>query len=835
VKRLVDWLTRLAIHHWRATLLVTIVVTITGAIATTQLRLDPAVVSFLPAHNRAVIDFRRTLEALGTTDQHFVLVELPHGADASTYESVIDDLASRYERSPLVESVDARVPDPRELVEHLLPYATLMLRRDEVDALAKLLTDDAIRESMARNRMLLSTPQSSVAKSIVPLDPLGLRTIFLSRLGGGVSNVKLDLASGYLLSADHTAFLLIVHPKFAAHDVASTHAFMQDVARIDAEALAAFRTAHPEAAAPRISEAGAYAINEEDAQLIRGDMVLNVIISVAGVLALFLFAFRRGAAILYAVGPMAAAIVSTFGLAALTVRSLSAASAGFAALLAGLGIDFITVLYQRFTEERNRDASVEDAIRTTMRTTMPGVAAASLTTAATFYAFLVTDFRGMAQMGFLTGTGILFFFLAVAFVLPALIVWRERGKDRPPRIQLHAFGTQRLMRACIARPHTTIVVWCAITMISIVIATQVEFNDDAARLRPSGTAAVAAQMRAGKIFGRHANVGLLVADGKTADEALQRSETVLPLLDRLAAERRIGGFDSLAGLVPTIATQSEALARMRELPPAAFDAERVAKSIAASAEANGLKPAAFEEFSDALRTALGTREPVDIGAIQDPMLTKLSTRFVQEHRGVWYVVSYVYPPEGGWSNKTPPELMRLSESTPHVVFTGPNIVSAALREVARFDAIRSTLLGLALVFVLFAFAFRSLGYAALSFIPFIAGAAGMLAIMAMLGLELNLINIFAGLMIVGVATDYAVYMLQRYRENPAVFAGAAIETGQAVAMAALTTIAGYGSFAVSHYPGLRSVGYITTLGIGVSALAALTLLPAILVLKTRRS
>ena len=56
------------------------------------------------------------------------------------------------------------------------------------------------------------------------------------------------------------------------------------------------------------------------------------------------------------------------------------------------------------------------------------------------------------------------------------------------------------------------------------------------------------------------------------------------------------------------------------------------------------------------------------------------------------------------------------------------------------------------------------------------------------------------------------------------------ETGKAIIMAALTAIVGYGSFAISHYPGLRSIGYASTFGIGLSGLAAITLLPAILVL-----
>ena len=47
-------------------------------------------------------------------------------------------------------------------------------------------------------------------------------------------------------------------------------------------------------------------------------------------------------------------------------------------------------------------------------------------------------------------------------------------------------------------------------------------------------------------------------------------------------------------------------------------------------------------------------------------------------------------------------------------------------------------------------------------------------------------------------------------------------------MAAMTCIVGFGSFAISHYPGLRSIGYACTFGVTFSALATITLLPALL-------
>jgi len=90
------------------------------------------------------------------------------------------------------------------------------------------------------------------------------------------------------------------------------------------------------------------------------------------------------------------------------VGHLSSATSAFAALLIGLGVDFVIVLYGRYVEERHGGASHEEAAEAFGRTTGVGVMLGAVTTAATFYAFLVTDFRGLKELGLITGTGILF-------------------------------------------------------------------------------------------------------------------------------------------------------------------------------------------------------------------------------------------------------------------------------------------------------------------------------------------------------------------------------------------------------------------------------------------
>jgi predicted RND superfamily exporter protein len=60
------------------------------------------------------------------------------------------------------------------------------------------------------------------------------------------------------------------------------------------------------------------------------------------------------------------------------------------------------------------------------------------------------------------------------------------------------------------------------------------------------------------------------------------------------------------------------------------------------------------------------------------------------------------------------------------------------------------------------------------------------------------------------------------------------ETGRAIGMAAVTTMVGFGSLVMSSYPGLRSIGYLAILGALFTSLVAITLLPAYLMLGSRR-
>jgi len=830
--RLLDALARFCLRRSRQILLAALVLALIAAAAASRLTFDTDLLNLIPQKNKQVNDFRKVLRDMGTIDYHIVILNLPAGRDVHDYEPLIDAIARRYAADPRIEDVTWRIPNPLDFVEVILPRALLFLTPAELDEVAARLSDAGIRESVARNRALLETPQSFALKQLVQFDPFNLAPIFIRKFQSAGGGFKMDASSGYYVSSDHSTVLILTKPKRPAQDVPFAKELLADGARYEADALHQFRMEAPRGMPmPSIAHTGGYEIAVGDADLIRQDVILNVFGSFFGVLALFLYAFRRAAAIGYAGAPLALGLALTFGTAGVVYGQLSQASAGFAALLAGLGIDFITVLYGRYVDERNRGADLPAAIRTMMQTTMPGVIVAAVTTAGTFYAFLATDFRGMTQLGFLTGTGILFFLLCVMFVLPALIVFSERKETRrAPKLYLHSFGSGKLIDIAVARPAVTIAIWAAFIVICAALATRVHFSDNIQDLRAKGNPGVVNQARITQKFGQSFDFMMYVTTAPGFDQVMARTYAAAADLDALVRDHTIASIQSISTFLPPPARQRVIIEELRRGRTDRFNIERIRRTFRAALVANGFRPQAYDNSMRLFSQALAAAEPVSLQTLGDKDLQKLAARFVKQVDGTWMSVIYVYPTGGRWPRDVPPKLLAVAAKHPGDILTGVNLVSGTLRRIVRADATRATLIGFFAVFILMWLSFRTVRRALLTFVPFVAGATGMLGLMALLGLEFNFMNIFVGLMIIGVATDYAIYMLQRYIENPHTFRHAAHETGKAIIMAALTAIVGYGSFALSHYPGLRSIGYASTFGIGLSGLAAITLLPAILVI-----
>src|SRR5207237_8067377 len=167
IERILDALAELCLRRSKQIILAAVIVAIAAVIAASRLTFDPDLLNLIPQKNKQVNDFRKVLHDMGTIDYHIVVMTMPPGRDARDYEVLIEAIADGYKKNPRIEDITYRIPNPLDFVEVILPRALLFLTPAELNAVAEKLSDNGIRESVARNRAMLETPQAFAMKQLV--------------------------------------------------------------------------------------------------------------------------------------------------------------------------------------------------------------------------------------------------------------------------------------------------------------------------------------------------------------------------------------------------------------------------------------------------------------------------------------------------------------------------------------------------------------------------------------------------------------------------------------------------------------------------------------------
>jgi len=101
--------------------------------------------------------------------------------------------------------------------------------------------------------------------------------------------------------------------------------------------------------------------------------------------------------------------------------------------------------------------------------------------------------------------------------------------------------------------------------------------------------------------------------------------------------------------------------------------------------------------------------------------------------------------------------------------------------------------------------------------------------MYLTGMKLNFFNIVVLPSVIGIGVDNGVHIYHRYlEEGPGSLYYVLKNTGLAISMTTLTTIAGYSGLILANHPGLNSIGDLAVIGIISTYVTAMILLPALL-------
>ncbi len=833
-QRLLLRVERFSREHYRLVFLMALLAVVAGVVMSSRLELESDILKLIPAGNRQVDAFKSAVREFGSIDYLIVVLDAGKKAGPDDLEDFADLYAERLRSlDEDIEDVEYRFRLDADFLELFYRNALLFLPPSEIPELAQKLSTGAIDRKLREDRLMLASPASPVAEQMLRYDPLGLMPLFLNRLAGSRGAFKIDLSDGYYLSRDNTKLIMLVKPTKPSQDLDFDRRLL-DEARSAAAAVREELAGDDESASPvTVRFGGNYAMALEESDLIRADVKRNLWVSLLAVSALYWLCYRRFAALLYSSIPLLVGQALTAVLAFLVLHRLNAATSSFTALLMGLGTDFTIVMYARYIEERRRGLDLAAATEAMVGETGLGVFTGAITSAGTFYAMCISRFRGLFDLGFLIGSGILLCGVAIVFMLPAMIKWNEgvrrRKVDSIRKLHLQSFGLERLIPFSVRHRRAVLVATAIATVAGGWLATRLDFDDSINALRSNRTEASVVQHELAQTFDASLSYMMAIAEADTRAEAIALTAEIQERLRPFLADGTIGSYDSILTYLPPLAEQEAVIRAVRDRKDDAFDPERIRRDFIRGLRENGFREDAFGGYLARMERFLRPERPITLDDLVRQGLGRLVERYVRESGGKVRVVTYLFTRDPRWKRTPPPGLVQaLSDGDPGIVVTGTNVVGRELRRFFSREAPRAVVVGLVLVFVLLLVDFRSLKLTSIAMLQLVCGVLMMLGAMRVLGIELNYVNAFVATMILGVGIDYSIHLVHRMHGHRGRVEPGLLETGKAVVMAALTNIAGFGTLVLGSYPALRSFGLVACIGSLTCLVTALTLVPAMM-------
>ena len=171
-----------------------------------------------------------------------------------------------------------------------------------------------------------------------------------------------------------------------------------------------------------VSLTGQVPMNDDQFSVIRNSALRDTLTAILGVLIVLWLALRSIKIIVAVFFSLMVGLTATAALGLAMVGSFNLISIAFFVLFVGLGVDFSIQFSVRYRSERHELGDLETALRSAAQKAGKPLALAAAATAAGFFAFLPTSYRGLSELGLIAGCGMLIAFVCSITLVPAMLM-----------------------------------------------------------------------------------------------------------------------------------------------------------------------------------------------------------------------------------------------------------------------------------------------------------------------------------------------------------------------------------------------------------------------------
>lgn len=612
-------------------------------------------------------------------------------------------------------------------------------------------------------------------------------------------------------------------------------------------------------AAPQILCTGRTAYVSEMASKLKSDIISTMLGSIVLVGLTFWAGFRRWKPLRAIVDALLLSCLLAVAMGAALFGALNMITIGLCSILVGLGIDLAMVLYAFYSGEREHGLSHEQAIAAALRAHAKGIWFGAMTTAAAFLCLVGSGSPGYRELGVLIACGILiaalvmmtFLWLFLSISLPrwlylvvsrfagvALLagavhvamtmktwsayVWQNVGSAVCAAviavILVRVLGkwTARVPDLVLSRPKRMLVPGVCLLVVFAIIATapvgKIIFDLDPKTLEPQESNAGYALREIMKRMNPTKQEVVLAVIEAPDEESLSAAWGKAQAAWEKLVPNTLSNVVTPAGLATSSARMKANAEKL-----AAFDFTKARTAFDAALTANEFPP---EQFA-------GARGLLD--ALADASAGKLNVlewrRNLPESSAWWFLIDSFLSRERplGMARLIAPteiqdaeqaEAMRKSLAVPGVDFklSGWGFTLAELAPFSKGKMIKLSALMIAINIVILSILFRSWREVAILMVGMGFSICGLFATMKIFEVSLNLFNIIAFPLVLGVGVDYSIYAALALRSSDPRRELAAIM--KPLLLSGLTTVIGFITLAWAYNPALRGLGLLCGIGVG---------------------
>ena len=555
-------------------------------------------------------------------------------------------------------------------------------------------------------------------------------------------------------------------------------------------------------------------------------------------------------------------LVITAAFATFAVGELNLISVAFTVLYIGLGVDYAIHYCLRYRELRSEGMDNMSAIEESSRNVGGSLFLCAVTTAIGFFAFVPTDFKGVAQLGLISGSGIFISLLITMTLLPALlslIPFKSTGNRDLKNISKRA-------RAITAFPVTYArsikIITVLVTVFLAVLLTRVQFDPNTLNIQDPDNESVKTFLDLLANKDTSPWIGTVLADSREDAIRLNKKLNRLPLVDKTVwiedfipknQDEKLSIIEEMSLLLGDIPDRTAS-------PPITEEDQKKAlkttldklndmQNIGADQELVQLKTN-LRDYIEYLSILKPERRQEQLAVLQRSLVASLPERLSSLRRSLnadtisfdnlppallnrWhngkdkYLIE-VYPRENINDNDSMRRFVaQIRAADDRIV--GPPVINIEASDAVVRAFQQAFFYSFIAITILLLFLLDKKTDIIYILIPLVVAAISTGGISVLLNIPFNFANIIALPLILGIGVDSGIHILHRYRTAPPEDNNLlATSSARAVIVSALTTVCSIGNLALSPHKGTASMGILLTIGVCMTLVCMLVLLPSML-------